>query len=1074
MDPEAVAAAPEGSILTTKSTGRGKPKRTILRRPHSFVRDNNIILQEMAQDSSERSMSVPAYYVQGNDYRVGSGNANLTAGGSEALPAGIQAKLGNLETNTEDPMDDVLNFAPSVKVDADGELTEPGVLRQMQATAKGIMATGKTTQEVGQGIIENSGLPAGLAAISAAAVEPAARQRMLERANGWKPPLLSRNQFDTRQVAAGKMSSETAEEHKLTDEYDRIAHEEEGQRLLDHVNALNERKPHVEQGLQDFAELMRVKTEAESATHTMLNSDDPLKQHPKAIDKKTGLINPLYTKLGVLRSNATEEEKKLHRVTAQMHARTIAAAGKKAMEEHIAKLEGQAGLKRDARGNTVTDAEGSPLPLDEQDSVNDETDIDTRVQVLKALHKSITNPIASAPKTYEREQVAFNKVGTKPVGTPETHPSNFVSEAQLQEHKGELEFRKSERQRISEQIGAAASMGDLRENADYDAAREEQGLNEATISQLEGHISSVESNPSEFEGHYVNPRGTTTTAVEDHPTERVLQQGPSTPKAGAENVSMRGGPAPRGFYGRTSVPKKVPVLQQKQMPVFATPPSEETVEEPVFKTQDVKRYNADGKHIGTDKIHIRDKDGNKVPELGPDGTPLTRTVPKTPGTIARHPETGEAITAPTGSAEVFASTSENAKALGATLVSDVLGNTYDPKTGKGDYVRVEGLPKVTEEVPDSVRKNIARKKNLAGFAAEDVIHMALNGTGRFTPVTPESRISGLSHVAVGEIEALGNRIDDRNPVTESTPVDREYGDVSTVGDDTSATASTNNRFNIPEKTTERLDLARKLAGNNQSIVTSGSLSRQKTQGMDLNTKNPTKLAVMRGRLARQNAPQFIDLTGGRTPPAVSGPSPQNYPKPETFFEKDPTPAPMPAGYGSLVTNAVVSPEHQTAIQRHAHVLRTTPNESFARVTQSKQFAPQVMQGTLNAMGAIFGTGAPSMELPPAPTMSSVSGIPKASMVQDVPNPRGPMGSRMNPSGNPEDPKIGAGPSYKPTESEVGEMVSSTTDEGPVTNERELGRQRKQHEKLTSDRNSAISTVAGQLLRSRATGATIGN
>ena len=506
------------------------------------------------------------------------------------------------------------------------------------------------------------------------------------------------------------MSSETAEEHKLTDEYDRIAHEEEGQRLLDHVNALNERKPHVEQGLQDFAELMRVKTEAESATHTMLNSDDPLKQHPKAIDKKTGLINPLYTKLGVLRSNATEEEKKLHRVTAQMHARTIAAAGKKAMEEHIAKLEGQAGLKRDARGNTVTDAEGSPLPLDEQDSVNDETDIDTRVQVLKALHKSITNPIASAPKTYEREQVAFNKVGTKPVGTPETHPSNFVSEAQLQEHKGELEFRKSERQRISEQIGAAASMGDLRENADYDAAREEQGLNEATISQLEGHISSVESNPSEFEGHYVNPRGTTTTAVEDHPTERVLQQGPSTPKAGAENVSMRGGPAPRGFYGRTSVPKKVPVLQQKQMPVFATPPSEETVEEPVFKTQDVKRYNADGKHIGTDKIHIRDKDGNKVPELGPDGTPLTRTVPKTPGTIARHPETGEAITAPTGSAEVFASTSENAKALGATLVSDVLGNTYDPKTGKGDYVRVEGLPKVTEEVPDSVRKNIARKK----------------------------------------------------------------------------------------------------------------------------------------------------------------------------------------------------------------------------------------------------------------------------------------------------------------------------------------------------------------------------
>ena len=71
-------------------------------------------------------------------------------------------------------------------------------------------------------------------------------------------------------------------------------------------------------------------------------------------------------------------------------------------------------------------------------------------------------------------------------------------------------------------------------------------------------------------------------------------------------------------------------------------------------------------------------------------------------------------------------------------------------------------------------------------------------------------------------------------------------------------------------------------------------------------------------------------------------------------------------------------------------------------------------------------------------------------------------------------KIVENPDYKPTESEVGEMIHSTTDEGPVTNARELGRQRKQHEKLTADRNSAISTVAGQLLRSRATGATIGN
>jgi hypothetical protein len=1072
LDPVAVVAAPKGSTLQQKSTGRGKPKRTILRRPSSFVSgENNIVLQEMAQDASERSMSVPAYYVQGNDYRIGSGRSNLTAGGSEALPDGIKAKLGDLISNNADSMDDALDFAPSVKVDEKGELTEPGVLRKMKATAGGIIATGKTTQEVGQDIIKNSGLPAWLGAISASAVEPAARQRIAEKAAGYKPALLSRNQFDAQQVAAGKMSKERAEEHALTDEYDSIAHKEEGERLLTQVNALNERKPHVEQALRDFSELQSVRKKAEQEMHTLLNSDDPLMQHPKAVDAKTGMINPSYTKLGVLRSNATKEEKEQHRLTKLTHKREITKAGKKAMEEHIAALEAKAGLKKDIRQNPVTDAEGAPIPLELEDSINDELDINTRVDVLKALHKSIVNPISSAPKTRERGQIAYNKVGREPVGTPETHPDNFVSEEQLTGHKNELEWRKSERQRISEQIGTAAQMGDLRENADYDAAKDEQGLNEDAIASLESHIASMV--PSKFEGHYINPRAATTTTMTEDPTERVLQQGPDTPKVG-ESRAVRGGPAPRGFFGRTSLPKKVPVLQQKQMPVWETPPSEETVEEPVFKMQEVKRYNADGKHVGTSKLHVLDKDGNKVPELGEDGKQLTRTVPKDPGTLARHPETGDVITAPTGQAEVFAATEENAKSLGATPVSalDVLGNTFNTKTGTGEYVRIQGLPRVTEKIAPGQRREIANRVNLAGFAPEDIIHLALNATGRFTPVSPSARISGLTSLQFGEVATAGDRMDQNTPVAEGTSTEREYGDVTVVGDDTTAPSRANQRFTIPEASVDRANLAKAL-GINQSIVTPRSLSAQTSIGTQLNTKNTTKLAVMRGRLARQNAPQFTDLTGGRKPPAVSGPSPQNYSKPETFFEKDPTPAPMPAGYGSLVKNAVVSPEHQTAIQRHAHVLRTTPNESYARVTQAKQFAPQVMQGTLNAMGAIFGTGAPSMEIPPAPTMSSVSGIPESGMS------RTPMSKTIDDSyavgkSGEAGRKIIANPDYKPTESEVGEMIHSTTDEGPVTNARELGRQRKQHEKLTADRNSAISTVAGQLLRSRATGATIGN
>lgn len=1075
LDPLSMVANDPNSTIQATRTSRGTPRRTTIRRSKEFVKNNNIILREMAQDATERQMSVPSYYVSGNQFTPGSGSrTSLTAEGSEAIPAGVKerlvSKLGEMQTNVADPLEDELNYAPSVKVDENQELIEPGVLRKMKPTAKGYLPLGETTQETGNRIIQKSGLPAWLGVIAASAVEPAARQRLADRAAGVKPELLSRSQFDARQVAAGNMPAQQAEDNALTDEYDRIANQEAGERLLKQVNALNERKPHVEQALMDFADLKNARDNAETEMRKLLNSDNPLMQHPKAVNKKTGLIDPKYTKLGVLRANATDEEKKVHAGIQRAHDLEVKKAGKKAMEEHIANLESKAGLKKDVRSNPIMDSEGTPVPLNLDEAINDEVDIDTRVHVLKALHNSLVNPVSVAPKTRERDQVAYNKVGTEPVGTPETHPGNFVSEAQLQEHKNELEWRKYERQRISEQIGAAAAMGDLRENADYDASKDEQGLNEDAIASLESHIAKVESNPSKFEGHYVNPRAVTETSMVDHPTERVLQQGKTKPEAiydpntGEMVTRIRGGvPTPRGFFGRTSVPKKVPVLQQKQMPVWATPPSEETVEEPVFKRTEKKKYDVDNKLVGTTVEFDRDEAGNKIPELGPDGKQLTRTVPKIPGVPARDPETGDAITTSTGQAEVFATTPENVKNLKATPIREVTDQ----------YVRVEGLPKVTENIPYQQRKEIATKKNLVGLNTEDIIHLALNATGRFTPVTPTSRISGLTGLQFSEVASQGERMDRRNPVTEDTPTNRENADVNVVGDDTTAPSSTiSSQFNIPESTVDRLNLAKAL-GINQSIVTPGALSRQMTMGAKPNVKNTTKLAVMRGRLARQDAPQVTDLTGGKTPPVVSTPTPNYYPKPEDFFKKDPTPAPMPSGYGSLVKNAVVSPEHQTAIQRNAHVLRSAPNESFARVAQSKQFAPQVMQGTLNAMGAIFGTGAPSMELPPAPTMSSVSGIPKSDMSPfrmsktiDSEYGIGKTGEAGR--------KIVENPEYKPTESEVGEMVHHTDETGPVTNLRELGRQRKQQENLTRDRNSAISTVANQLLRSRATGANIGN
>ena len=50
----------------------------------------------------------------------------------------------------------------------------------------------------------------------------------------------------------------------------------------------------------------------------------------------------------------------------------------------------------------------------------------------------------------------------------------------------ELEHRKTtERKEIAQRVEAARQEGDLRENAGYHAAREEAGLNEARIIQLE-------------------------------------------------------------------------------------------------------------------------------------------------------------------------------------------------------------------------------------------------------------------------------------------------------------------------------------------------------------------------------------------------------------------------------------------------------------------------------------------------------------------------------------------------------------------------------------------------------------
>ncbi len=67
--------------------------------------------------------------------------------------------------------------------------------------------------------------------------------------------------------------------------------------------------------------------------------------------------------------------------------------------------------------------------------------------------------------------------------------STYVTQEGLKKMKEELEFLMSvERPKISKQIGEAIEKGDITENAEYDAAKDAQGLLEAKIAGLQNKI----------------------------------------------------------------------------------------------------------------------------------------------------------------------------------------------------------------------------------------------------------------------------------------------------------------------------------------------------------------------------------------------------------------------------------------------------------------------------------------------------------------------------------------------------------------------------------------------------------
>src|SRR5687767_8954205 len=65
----------------------------------------------------------------------------------------------------------------------------------------------------------------------------------------------------------------------------------------------------------------------------------------------------------------------------------------------------------------------------------------------------------------------------------------YVTKETLEQMKAELQKMKSvDRPAASRAIAEAREKGDLKENAEYDAAKEAQGMLEAKIAQLEGQV----------------------------------------------------------------------------------------------------------------------------------------------------------------------------------------------------------------------------------------------------------------------------------------------------------------------------------------------------------------------------------------------------------------------------------------------------------------------------------------------------------------------------------------------------------------------------------------------------------
>ena len=97
-----------------------------------------------------------------------------------------------------------------------------------------------------------------------------------------------------------------------------------------------------------------------------------------------------------------------------------------------------------------------------------------------------------------------------------------MTQKNLDDLKKELDYLvKVKRHEIIERIAEARSHGDLSENAEYDAAREEQRSNEGKIAELEYRIKNADVREEDTDNSYVHLNSVVTVFDEDMEEEEV-------------------------------------------------------------------------------------------------------------------------------------------------------------------------------------------------------------------------------------------------------------------------------------------------------------------------------------------------------------------------------------------------------------------------------------------------------------------------------------------------------------------------------------------------------------------------